>query len=89
MKAFYRGDFLLEHERHQIIIDLLKEKNTVKLQELVELTKSSESTIRRDLVQLEKGEYLKRVHGGASRLQGKLQEPSMIEKSSKNVQEKR
>ena len=54
MKAFYRGDFLLEHERHQIIIDLLKEKNTVKLQELVELTKTSESTIRRDLVQLEK-----------------------------------
>ena len=88
MKAFYRGDFLLEHERHQIIIDLLKEKNTVKLQELVELTKSSESTIRRDLVQLEKGKYLKRVHGGASRLQGMLQEPTMMEKSSKNVQEK-
>ena len=80
---------MLEHERHQIIIELLKEKNTVKLQELVELTKTSESTIRRDLVQLEKGKFLKRVHGGASRLQGKLQEPSMMEKSSKNLQEKR
>jgi DeoR family transcriptional regulator, fructose operon transcriptional repressor len=80
---------LLETERHQIIIDALKAKNTVKLQELVELTHSSESTIRRDLIQLEQEKYLKRVHGGASRLQGKLQEPSMIEKSSKNLQAKR
>ncbi|MEH7254294.1 DeoR/GlpR family DNA-binding transcription regulator, partial [Neobacillus niacini] len=47
------------------------------------------STIRRDLIQLEQENLLKRVHGGAARLQGKLQEPSMIEKSSKNLQTKR
>lgn len=80
---------LLETERHQIILEELKKRNTVKLQELVELTNSSESTIRRDLTQLEQGKFLKRVHGGAARLQGKLQEPTMIEKSSKNLQEKR
>ncbi|WP_342429665.1 DeoR/GlpR family DNA-binding transcription regulator [Neobacillus sp. FSL H8-0543] len=80
---------MLEPERHKIIIDALKSKNTVKLQELVELTNSSESTIRRDLIQLEQENFLKRVHGGAARLQGKLQEPSMIEKSSKNLQAKR
>ncbi|MFS0863114.1 DeoR/GlpR family DNA-binding transcription regulator [Fredinandcohnia sp. 179-A 10B2 NHS] len=80
---------MLEPERHQIILDALKEKNTVKLQELVELTNSSESTIRRDLTQLEQMKFLKRVHGGAARLQGKLQEPSMNEKSSKNIQAKR
>jgi DeoR family transcriptional regulator, fructose operon transcriptional repressor len=80
---------LLEPERHQIILEALKIKNSVKLQELVELTNSSESTIRRDLIQLEQGKFLKRVHGGAARLQGKLQEPSMIEKSSKNLQPKR
>lgn len=80
---------MLEPERHQLILDLLKKKNTVKLQELVELTNSSESTIRRDLVQLEKGKFLKRIHGGASRLQGMLQEPTMTEKTFKNVQEKR
>lgn len=79
---------MLETERHEIILRLLKEKNTVKIQELVELTNSSESTIRRDLTQLEQKEYLKRVHGGAARLQGKLQEPSMTEKSLKNPQEK-
>ena len=80
---------MLEPERHQIILEALKKKNTVKLQELVELTNSSESTIRRDLTQLEEGKFLKRVHGGAARLQGKLQEPSMTEKSSKNLQAKR
>lgn len=80
---------MLTPERHQIILSLLKEKQTVKIQELVELTKASESTIRRDLIQLEKGKFLKRIHGGAARLQGKLQEPSMTEKSSKNLQEKR
>ncbi|WP_462413142.1 DeoR/GlpR family DNA-binding transcription regulator [Neobacillus sp. Marseille-QA0830] len=79
---------MLETERHQIILAALKQKNTVKLQELVELTNSSESTIRRDLTQLENMKYLKRVHGGAARLQGKLQEPSMTEKSSINLQAK-
>ena len=80
---------MLEPERHQIILEILKKKNSVKLHELVELTNSSESTIRRDLTQLEEGKFLKRVHGGAARLQGKLQEPSMTEKSSKNLQAKR
>ncbi|UQD52363.1 DeoR family transcriptional regulator [Bacillus methanolicus] len=80
---------MLTPERHQLILQLLKEKQTVKIQELVDLTKTSESTIRRDLTQLEKGKFLKRIHGGAARLQGKLQEPSMTEKSSKNLHEKR
>lgn len=80
---------MLTSERHQIILQLLKEKNIVNIQDIMELTNTSESTIRRDLSQLEGQKYLKRLHGGASRLQGKLQEPSMIEKSSKNLQEKR
>lgn len=79
---------MLESERHDKILKLLKEKNTVKIHELVELTDSSESTIRRDLTYLENRKFLKRVHGGAARLQGKLQEPTMIEKSSKNHQAK-
>lgn len=80
---------MLTPERHRLILQLLKEKNTIKINELVEITNASESTIRRDLSQLEEEKFLKRVHGGASRLQGKLQEPSMSEKSSKNSQEKR
>ncbi|MGG3564542.1 DeoR/GlpR family DNA-binding transcription regulator [Neobacillus rhizosphaerae] len=80
---------MLTPERHRIILQLLKEKSIVKIQEVMDLTRSSESTIRRDFSQLEEQRFLKRIHGGASRLQGKLQEPSMIEKSSKNLQEKR
>ncbi|HEY2420391.1 MAG TPA: DeoR/GlpR family DNA-binding transcription regulator [Neobacillus sp.] len=80
---------MLTPERHRIILQLLKDKNIVKIQEIMELTSSSESTIRRDLSQLEEQKFLKRIHGGASRLQGKLKEPSMVEKSSKNLQEKR
>ncbi|WP_338473115.1 DeoR/GlpR family DNA-binding transcription regulator [Niallia sp. XMNu-256] len=79
---------MLTPERHALILHLLKEKNIVKLQELVDATNTSESTIRRDLIQLEEEKKLKRIHGGASRLQGKLQEPSMKEKSSKNLQTK-
>ncbi|QCJ43118.1 DeoR/GlpR transcriptional regulator [Bacillus sp. S3] len=80
---------MLTLERHRMILQLLKDKNIVKIQEIMELTNSSESTIRRDLSQLEEQKFLKRIHGGAQRLQGKLQEPSMMEKASKNLQEKR
>lgn len=79
---------MLTPERHQLILTILKEKHTVKINELVELTNSSESTIRRDLTQLEEEKHLKRIHGGAQRLQGKLQEMSMTEKSTKNLQTK-
>ncbi|MEK3853630.1 DeoR/GlpR family DNA-binding transcription regulator [Cytobacillus sp. FSL H8-0458] len=80
---------MLTPERHKLILQLIKEKGVVKIQDLVDMTETSESTIRRDLTQLEEGKYLKRIHGGAARLQGKLQEPSMSEKSSKNLQQKR
>ncbi len=62
---------MLTPERHQMILQLVKEQKVVKLQQLVERTESSESTIRRDLAQLEKQRLLKRVHGGAAVLTGK------------------
>lgn len=80
---------MLTPERHRLILEMIKDKPIVKIQELVDLTDSSESTIRRDLTLLEEGKFLKRVHGGAARLKGKLQEPSMTEKSFKNLQEKK
>jgi DeoR family transcriptional regulator, fructose operon transcriptional repressor len=79
---------VLTPERHRLILQLLKERNSIKINEIVELTNTSESTIRRDLIQLEEEKFLKRVHGGAARLQGKLEEPTMSEKSSKNLQSK-
>ncbi|MGD6965833.1 DeoR/GlpR family DNA-binding transcription regulator [Rossellomorea vietnamensis] len=79
---------MLTPERQLIILSLLKDKGVVKLQELIEETNASESTIRRDLIQLEEQRKLKRVHGGASLLQGKRTEPSLSEKSFKNLQDK-
>lgn len=79
---------MLTPERHQIILDLLNEKGVVKLQELVDATSSSESTIRRDLSQLEDEKKVKRVHGGASLLKQKSVELSISEKSLQNYNEK-
>lgn len=59
------------------------------MRDLVVRLKASESTIRRDLVELEKKNLLKRVHGGASLLQHKRAELGMAEKSAKNIQAKK
>ncbi|GAA0318363.1 DeoR/GlpR family DNA-binding transcription regulator [Bacillus carboniphilus] len=79
---------MLTPDRHRIILNLLKDKGVVKLQEFVEATSSSESTIRRDLSQLEHEQKLKRVHGGASLLHQKGIEQSISEKSSQRLKEK-
>ncbi|MEH7608788.1 DeoR family transcriptional regulator, partial [Priestia megaterium] len=71
---------MLTPERHQLILKLLKEKELVKVQEFIEVTGASESTIRRDLSQLEEEQMLKRVHGGASLIRSKRIELSVIEK---------
>ncbi|WLR51790.1 DeoR/GlpR family DNA-binding transcription regulator [Bacillus tianshenii] len=80
---------MLTTERHHIILSLLKKQEVVKLQELVDATGASESTIRRDLNHLEQTKFLKRVHGGASLLQGKRIEPSISEKEAYALEEKR
>ncbi|MCY7912158.1 DeoR family transcriptional regulator, partial [Bacillus haynesii] len=74
---------MLTPERHQLIIDEIEKHDVVKIQYLMNLTNASESTIRRDLSTLEARGYLKRVHGGASRLSDIRTEPDMLEKSSK------
>ncbi|MCA1321479.1 DeoR/GlpR family DNA-binding transcription regulator [Bacillus tianshenii] len=79
---------MLTPERQQKIIDLVLQNEIVKLQELVDITGASESTIRRDLSQLEEENKLKRVHGGAAKLHQKGEEPSILEKSSKNLDAK-
>ncbi|MCP8617660.1 DeoR/GlpR family DNA-binding transcription regulator [Salirhabdus salicampi] len=79
---------MLTPERHQIILNLLKEKQNVTIHELVEVTSSSDSTIRRDLSQLENENYLKRVHGGAVYMKQKGEELSISEKSTKYSTEK-
>ena len=54
-----------EKERHRIILSAIQEKPVVTVQEMVELTDSSEATIRRDIATLHVQKKLRRVRGGA------------------------
>ncbi|KOS67902.1 DeoR faimly transcriptional regulator [Lysinibacillus contaminans] len=79
---------MITAERHHIILDILSRNGVVDLQNLVQRTKSSESTIRRDLALLEEQGLLKRIHGGATLPYSKIDEPNMQDKSSKNLHDK-
>lgn len=80
---------MLTEERHKKINEWLERDGLVKSQDLVLWLDSSESTVRRDLQELEDLGLLERVHGGAKRPQHLEQELGMTEKSSKNVQQKK
>lgn len=54
-----------EKERHRVILSAVQEKPVVTVQEMVELTDSSEATIRRDIATLHVQKKLRRVRGGA------------------------
>lgn len=56
---------MITEERHRLILKELKRKGSLNVLELVNITKASESTIRRDLLELDHQGLLKRVHGGA------------------------
>ena len=79
---------MITEERHKLILDKLKEKGIVKINDLIELTYTSESTLRRDLTFLESINALKRVHGGATLLKGRYNELSYDEKLVQNIDEK-
>ncbi len=57
-----------EKERHRIILSAAQEKPVVTVAELVDLTESSEATIRRDIAALHVAKRLRRVRGGAEAL---------------------
>ncbi|WP_414840190.1 DeoR/GlpR family DNA-binding transcription regulator [Carnobacterium sp. TMP28] len=80
---------MLTEERHSYILIQLKKYGLVKSQELMQYLNCSESTIRRDLAQLEEIGELSRIHGGAKKNYHVDEELSILEKSSINVQEKK
>lgn len=59
---------MLTQERHVLILNKLERESVVYVNDLVKLLETSESTIRRDLNQLDKAGLLKKVHGGATSL---------------------
>ncbi|MBU3536038.1 DeoR family transcriptional regulator, partial [Alkalihalobacillus clausii] len=79
---------MLTLERQEKILALLAKNEVVKIQELIVETGASESTIRRDLTELEQRNKLKRIHGGATLLKKMRDEPTIAQKTLKNRQEK-
>lgn len=59
---------MLSEERHKLILEKVKNESVVYLNDLVKYLNTSESTIRRDLIALDKAGLLKKVHGGATSL---------------------
>ena len=62
---------MLNIERYNLILELIKNKKNIKLNELVEEMDVSEATVRRDLNFLEEKGKIRRVHGGAVLIENK------------------
>ncbi|WP_446898513.1 DeoR/GlpR family DNA-binding transcription regulator [Clostridium sp. LBM24168] len=82
-------NILLTEQRHRIILNELKKSGIVKVNDLVNILNTSESTIRRDLTYLEKINAVRRIRGGAAVPRGRLIEPSYGEKEVQNTVQKR
>lgn len=80
---------LFEEERQLKILELIRKQSRVDVQELVAVFNVSESTIRRDLKELEVRQLLKRTHGGAVSLQAVTYEPTFSEKEIQYPNEKK
>lgn len=79
---------LYEEERKLKIVEYLQEHLRASVQELSKIFQVSESTIRRDLQELEDAKLLKRTHGGAVCLENVNVEPTFVEKEDKFRKEK-
>ena len=71
---------MYEAERKRKILEMLHEHQRVDVQSLNQILQVSESTIRRDLRELEESNLLKRTHGGAVPLHTVNFEPTFTEK---------
>ena len=82
---------MLAEERFDLILNLLAQKRTATVQELCEALNASESTIRRDLTELDRLGKVNKVHGGATLPDSRFlaDEPSMEAKESLAVPQKR
>ena len=82
---------MLTEERFTKIVKIVNQEGTVTVLELAQAIGISESTIRRDLNQLDKLGRIRKVHGGATAvvLMSDGHERNMQEKYSRNIEEKR
>lgn len=83
---------MLAEKRHEIILQILAERGSVSVLELKDILNTSESTIRRDLTQMDELGLLTKVFGGAVSNQETalmIGELSVLQKTDVNTAEKR
>ncbi|GJM78807.1 DeoR family transcriptional regulator [Paenibacillus sp. HMSSN-139] len=76
---------MFANERRQIIVDLLEEKPSVTVSELMKKFSVSIETVRRDLAYLEKKHALQRVHGGAVSAQKMMTFANLETRMTENI----
>ncbi|MGV9172693.1 MAG: DeoR/GlpR family DNA-binding transcription regulator [Promethearchaeia archaeon] len=77
-------------ERQKIILDLINRRGSIQIQELMDKFDISKMTVWRDLKKLDEQGLIKRVHGGAVKLDRVVSpEPAFNEKKVVAAQEKR
>ena len=79
---------MFAEERQNQIAAMLAVHSSIKVTELSETFRVSESTIRRDLQEMEEKNLHKRTHGGAVGLQKRTFEPSFKEKRAEYFEDK-
>ena len=79
---------MFAYERKQQILDILKIKKAVSVEELCKTLYTSGATIRRDLQTLEQDKLIKRTHGGAVLLEGNSTETPLVLRESENSKQK-
>lgn len=81
---------MIPYERQQLILDLLKGKDLVKLDELAEhIPDVSKSTLRRDIKELEANNLVKSLSGGAVKEYGTISELPISAKATMHTEEKK
>lgn len=82
---------MLTQERFEEIVRIISRDGAATVQELAQQLETSESTVRRDLIQLDRLGKVRKVHGGATaavQLEA-VPERNMQEKYSRNIEAKR
>ena len=80
---------MLSEERYDIILKIISEKGKATVKELMDELNVSLETVRRDLLFLSKEEKLKKVHGGAVKVENSIYEPHFNDRKVINIGVKR
>ncbi|TYP75540.1 DeoR/GlpR family DNA-binding transcription regulator [Paenibacillus methanolicus] len=80
---------LAGEERKQIILNMLQLQGKVRTPELVATLEVSSETVRRYLEELESESKLKRVYGGAVKINVEREEPAYVQREVLQAEEKR